>query len=103
MTTTEAHAKLKGSFAKDKNEILYGQFGINYNDIEDIYKKGTTLIRMLNPKDKKHKKPKEEEKTDQLTEDMDKMKLQKEIIRVHEDMVEKNEFYVKYDLYDKLK
>ncbi len=36
---------LQGSFSKDKNEILFTQFNINYNNIEPVYRKGSTIIR----------------------------------------------------------
>ncbi|CAO3654595.1 unnamed protein product [Mucor hiemalis] len=45
MTQIEAEDHLKGSFSKDKNEILFTQFNINYNKIDPIYKKGSTIIR----------------------------------------------------------
>ena len=52
MTTDEVHKKLKGTFAKDKHEILFTQFGINYSKIDEIFKKGTILIRLTDPKSK---------------------------------------------------
>ncbi|KAF7721639.1 tRNA-histidine guanylyltransferase 1-like [Apophysomyces ossiformis] len=42
---TEAEEILRGTFSKDKHEILFSQFGINYNTIEQIYRKGSTIIR----------------------------------------------------------
>ena len=36
---------MKGTFANDKNEILFSQFGVNYNNEPDQFKKGTTLFR----------------------------------------------------------
>ena len=51
-TTTDAHAKLKGTFSKDKHELLFSSYGINYNNEPEIYKKGTILIRMVDPKKK---------------------------------------------------
>ena len=50
LSTTVAHEKLKGSFAKDKHEILFSNYGINYNVEPEIYKRGTILIRMIDPK-----------------------------------------------------
>jgi tRNA(His) guanylyltransferase len=40
-----AHKRLMKTFSKEKNEILYSQFNINYNFLPDIYKKGTTILR----------------------------------------------------------
>lgn len=45
MTEVEAENHLKGSLSKDKNEILFTRFNINYNKIDPIYKKGSTIIR----------------------------------------------------------
>ncbi|KAG0170729.1 tRNA-histidine guanylyltransferase 1-like [Apophysomyces sp. BC1015] len=42
---TEAEEILRGTFSKDKHEILFTQFGINYNAIEPIYRKGSVIIR----------------------------------------------------------
>ena len=54
MTTKEAHAKLKGTYSKDKNQILFNQFAINYNNEPEICKRGSILIRVFNKKmDKK--------------------------------------------------
>ncbi|XP_018611831.1 putative tRNA(His) guanylyltransferase isoform X1 [Scleropages formosus] len=44
LTTSEAEEKLKGTLAADKNEILFSEFNINYNNEPLIYKKGTVLI-----------------------------------------------------------
>ncbi|PPQ95442.1 hypothetical protein CVT26_008461 [Gymnopilus dilepis] len=44
-STTEAHATLRGTFSKDKNEILYSRFGINYNRIDARFRKGSVLFR----------------------------------------------------------
>jgi len=45
MTNTEAHAKLKGTFSADKNEILFNQFNINYNETKAIFRRGSILVR----------------------------------------------------------
>ena len=49
MTKDEAHQKLKGTLSNDKNEILFSQFNINYNNQPEVYKKGTLLIRVKKP------------------------------------------------------
>ena len=59
-TTTEAHAQLKGTFSKDKNELLFSQFGINYNSEPDVYKRGTILIRIEGYESKKKQTKKEQ-------------------------------------------
>ncbi|AEO70218.1 uncharacterized protein THITE_2156116 [Thermothielavioides terrestris NRRL 8126] len=42
---TEAEERLKGTLASDKNEILFSEFGINYNNEPEIYKKGSVVFR----------------------------------------------------------
>ncbi|KAJ2918134.1 hypothetical protein MD484_g2247, partial [Candolleomyces efflorescens] len=44
-TTTEAHATLRGTFAKDKHEILFSRFKINYNQLDARFRKGSILVR----------------------------------------------------------
>ncbi|KAJ2790475.1 tRNA-histidine guanylyltransferase 1-like [Coemansia guatemalensis] len=34
-----------GTLSRDKNELLFSEYGINYNAIEDIFKKGSVVIR----------------------------------------------------------
>ncbi|CDZ96492.1 trnahis guanylyltransferase [Phaffia rhodozyma] len=45
LTPTQAHKALQGSFSKDKNEILFSRFGINYSKLDERYRKGSILIR----------------------------------------------------------
>lgn len=42
---SDLHAQ--GSLAKDKNEILWSRFDINYNNEPEIYKKGTVIYRAV--------------------------------------------------------
>lgn len=44
-TNTEAQQDLSGTFSNDKNEILFQQFGVNYNNLPEMYRKGTILVR----------------------------------------------------------
>ncbi|ORY81474.1 tRNA-histidine guanylyltransferase 1, partial [Protomyces lactucae-debilis] len=44
LTNTEAQARLMHTFAKDKNEILFKEYGINYNNEDAICRKGTVLF-----------------------------------------------------------
>lgn len=46
VTRTDAATRLKDTFAKDKNEILFSEFGINYNNELAIYRKGTIIVRV---------------------------------------------------------
>ena len=43
----EAEAALKGTLSADKNEILFQNHGINYNDLPLVFRKGTTLTRLF--------------------------------------------------------
>ncbi|XP_071948652.1 probable tRNA(His) guanylyltransferase [Antedon mediterranea] len=43
-SNTEAEERLKGTVSSDKNELLFSQFGINYNTLDEFYRKGTILI-----------------------------------------------------------
>lgn len=36
---------IQGTFAADKNEILWSKFKINYNNEPEIYKKGSVIFR----------------------------------------------------------
>ena len=44
MTEIEAEEHLKGTFSKDKNEILFTRFDINYNNIDPVYRKGSIIV-----------------------------------------------------------
>ncbi|PWW75543.1 tRNAHis guanylyltransferase [Tuber magnatum] len=41
----EAEAELRGTFAADKNELLFSRFGINYNNEPEMYRKGSVVYR----------------------------------------------------------
>ena len=86
LTNTEAHKRLKGTFSKDKNQILFEEFGINYNNEKEVFKRGSIFIRVLLKKEAK--KAKQEDSKD----------AQPEIILVHDDLIEKEQFYAKYDI-----
>jgi tRNA(His) guanylyltransferase len=44
MANTEGERILKDTNSGKKNEILFSEFGINYNNIEEIYRRGTFLL-----------------------------------------------------------
>ncbi|XP_062250455.1 probable tRNA(His) guanylyltransferase [Platichthys flesus] len=44
LNTVQAEDRLKGTLAADKNEILFSEFDINYNNESAVHRKGTTLI-----------------------------------------------------------
>ncbi|ESO97020.1 hypothetical protein LOTGIDRAFT_115350 [Lottia gigantea] len=45
LTPAQAQQRLKGTLSSDKNEILFSEFDINYNNLSDLYRKGSVLIR----------------------------------------------------------
>lgn len=45
LTGKEAENRLIGTLSSDKNEILFKEFGINYNNEPEMFKKGTILVR----------------------------------------------------------
>eukprot|EP00171_Calliarthron_tuberculosum_P009732 IDg9732t1 len=50
VSTFEAERRLKGTFSNDKNEILFTEFGINYNNENPMFRKGSTIIRNIEAK-----------------------------------------------------
>eukprot|EP00761_Pharyngomonas_kirbyi_P001694 gb/GECH01001698.1/.p1 GENE.gb/GECH01001698.1/~~gb/GECH01001698.1/.p1 ORF type:complete len:256 (+),score=50.71 gb/GECH01001698.1/:1-768(+) len=44
LSNIEAEERLKGTVSSDKNEILFSEFGINYNDEDPMFKKGSVLL-----------------------------------------------------------
>lgn len=48
-TTTEAAVRLKDTYSGDKNEILFSEFGLNYNKLEPRYRKGCCLYWVEKP------------------------------------------------------
>lgn len=62
---TVAEEELKGTLSKDKNEILWSLFGINYNNEEKVFKKGTVVYRALD-----EETPLRRATTDGLVEDL---------------------------------
>ncbi|XP_043504433.1 probable tRNA(His) guanylyltransferase [Polistes fuscatus] len=49
LTPSQAEEKLRGTLASHKNELLFQEFGINYNSEPAMFRKGTTLLRKLVP------------------------------------------------------
>jgi hypothetical protein len=42
-------SSMQGTFSKDKHEILFSRFGVNYNGLPAQFRKGSTLIRTTSP------------------------------------------------------
>ena len=98
MTNTEAHARLKGTLAGEKNEILFSQFNINYNEVELIFRRGSILLRQTQHTEENTKTVAEEAGTEETKEQVIKKGVTGKICLVHDDLVEKEAFYLKYDL-----
>lgn len=47
----QAEQRLCGTFSADKNEILFSEFEINYNNEPQLYRKGSVLVREKQKKD----------------------------------------------------
>lgn len=45
LTNQQAEEKLRGTLSGDKNEMLFSEFQINYNEISPLFRKGTILMR----------------------------------------------------------
>lgn len=43
MSPKDAEVRLCGTFSSDKNELLFSQFGINYNNEPEVFRKGSIL------------------------------------------------------------
>ena len=56
MTEIEAEKHLSGTISSEKNELLFSKFEINYNQLPEIYRKGSTLVRTEQVDDKGRKR-----------------------------------------------
>ena len=91
LTNEEAHNRLRGTFSKDKNEILYKQFEINYNCIESIYKRGTIIFRLKGEEKDKKNKNKNEIEINLIKNKLENIKLEEPNEGIQKDISEKNE------------
>ena len=89
LSTTEAESKLKGTLSGDKNEILFTEYDINYNNEPDMFKKGSVLIR--------ESYEEEVSKKDRQGNDTGKMvkRARSKVIVLHEDIIG-DSFWLKY-------
>ena len=44
-TPIEAENQLKGTLSEQKNELLFTGFGVNYNNLPQMYRKGSILYK----------------------------------------------------------
>lgn len=54
-TTAQAEERLSKTLSSDKNEILFKEFGINYNNEPELFRKGTVLFRKRTDDDANNK------------------------------------------------
>ncbi|RUS81405.1 hypothetical protein EGW08_010843 [Elysia chlorotica] len=45
LSPNRAAERLKGTLSSDKNELLFAEFNINYNNLPELYRKGAVIIR----------------------------------------------------------
>ena len=82
LSNHEAQQRLKGSVSGDKNEILFSEFNINYNNEPEQFKKGTTIVR------KKVEIPLDcDAKQESSTENQPKTKIRTKITQLHCDII----------------
>lgn len=82
LSNHEAQQRLKGSVSGDKNEILFSEFNINYNNEPEQFKKGTTIVR------KKVEIPLDcDAKQESSTENQPKTKIRTKITHLHCDII----------------
>ncbi|GAB1212375.1 hypothetical protein ATERTT37_001513 [Aspergillus terreus] len=102
MSNTDAEQELKGTVSSDKNEILFKRFGINYNNEEEIYKKGSVLYRQYQLEEAKPAAEKAVEQEEFTTQDaqvsrsqqekLKKLRRKAQVVVEHVDII-KDEFW----------
>eukprot|EP01117_Protostelium_nocturnum_P008778 TRINITY_DN3147_c0_g1_i1.p1 TRINITY_DN3147_c0_g1~~TRINITY_DN3147_c0_g1_i1.p1 ORF type:complete len:229 (-),score=83.03 TRINITY_DN3147_c0_g1_i1:92-778(-) len=45
VTAKDAENQLKGTLSKDKNDLLFEKFGVNYNNEDPMFRKGSSICR----------------------------------------------------------
>lgn len=102
VSEVDAEKTLRALKAEEKNELLFSKFGINYNNEDAMFKKGSILIRLQCDKEKnkldltKEEENKEDnEKNDNNKKKENKNKSTSSIVVLHEDLI-KDSFWEKY-------
>lgn len=47
LTEAEAEQRLSGTVSSDKNELLFTEFGLNYNNVDAMYRRGSIVLRAV--------------------------------------------------------
>ncbi len=96
LTPKEAENRLIGTLSSDKNEILFTEFGINYNNEPDIFKKGTVIIRDYSESNKNENLNDDSELSNRQKQRRDKKRRKAQIKVEHVDIINE-EFWNKRD------
>lgn len=112
LSKKEAHKYLMTTLSKDKNELLFSKFNINYNNLPEVFRRGTIIIRnkrfkkneMKQEQDKINEKETDEKNTQQReqinhtdeTKEINENNNFKRYIVSHENLVSE-QFWLKYD------
>lgn len=94
---------MNGSLSKDKNELLFSRFGINYNNEPEFFKKGSIVIRET----KEHILKRMEERPDTISTTLSKEQVEAlsegsiETVVLHCDVIRDKPFWEEHpDLLD---
>ncbi|KAF9971782.1 tRNA-His guanylyltransferase [Actinomortierella ambigua] len=68
LSPKDAEIRLSGTDSKDKNEMLFTEFNINYAKLPAMFRKGSTLLREMVAKPPKTESTKDESPKDETTE-----------------------------------
>lgn len=90
MTTTEANKALQGTESKDKNELLFSRFDINYNNLPAMFRKGSTIVRESPSLDSAREKGGESGRKDKKVKAFE--GTTGEVVVVHQDII-RDEFW----------
>ncbi|KAK9249110.1 Thg1 C terminal domain-containing protein [Lipomyces tetrasporus] len=90
----DAEQALMGTNSGDKNELLFSRFGINYNNEEAMFRKGTMLVRDVCNADPSSSEstdrrdvPDQHEKSKRQVEREEKTRRKAEIVEMHVDII----------------
>lgn len=95
MDRTAAEKRLSKTLADEKNEIMFTQFGINYSQLDAIYRKGTVIRRVWEADPAKVKKY-EEIKEKEPERKIDPPRKKQKLLVNSEDIIGK-EFWIKLE------
>ncbi|KAK9239317.1 Thg1 C terminal domain-containing protein [Lipomyces kononenkoae] len=83
----DAEQALMGTNSGDKNEVLFSRFGINYNNEDIMFRKGTVLIRDVGADTAADLGEPQQDKSKRQAEREEKKKRKAEIAELHVDVI----------------